>query len=168
MVRKDGTRFLTETVTARLGGRDTNEYGKLLHDVTEERKSTEAVLQAQKLESIGVLAGGIAHDFNNLLTSILGNLSLAALGLAEDDPARPLLDVAERSSLKAAALIAQLLSYTGRGNSVVSRFDLSLLIREILPLIQTSIPKTVRLELDLPTGLPWIQADISEIEQIVA
>ena len=58
-----------------------------------------------------MLAGGIAHDFNNLLTSILGNVSLAMAGLAENDPTRPLLDIAERSSLKAAALIAQLLAY---------------------------------------------------------
>jgi len=166
-VRKDGTRFLSRNVTARLGESDAREYGKLLHDVTEERKSAEAVLQAQKLESIGVLAGGIAHDFNNLLTSILGNVTLATLNLAANDPAGALLDVAERSCLKAAALIAQLLAYAGRGNSVVTRFDLSALISEILPLIQTSIPKAVRMELDLPPGLPWIGADASEIEQIV-
>jgi PAS domain S-box-containing protein len=166
-VRKDGTRFLTETVTARLGEGDAVEYGKLLHDVTEERRSAESVLEAQKLESIGVLAGGIAHDFNNLLTTILGNVSLAMLGLAEDDPARPLLDVAQRTGHKAATLIAQLLAYAGKGNSIATRFDLSALIAEILPLIETSIPKTVRLELSLPAGLPWMQADISEIEQIV-
>jgi PAS domain S-box-containing protein len=166
-VRKDGTRILCKIVTARLGEGDAREYGKLLHDVTEERKSAEAALQAQKLESIGVLAGGIAHDFNNLLTSILGNVSLAMAGLPANDPTRPLLDLAERSSLKAAALIAQLLSYAGKGNAVVTRFDLSGLISELLPLIQTSIPKTVRLDLSLLPGLPWIRADASEIEQIV-
>ena len=115
-----------------------------MRDVTEERKSSEALLQAQKLESIGILAGGIAHDFNNLLTSILGNVSLAMVGLPEDDPTRPLLDIAEQSSLKAAALIAQLLAFAGKGDANVERFDLSALIPEILPLIQTSIPKTVR------------------------
>jgi len=169
-VRKDGTRFLSETVTARLGGTgepDSAEYGRLLHDVTEERKSAESVLQAQKLESIGVLAGGIAHDFNNLLTSILGNVSLAMVGLPEDDPTRPLLDIAERSSVKAAALIGQLLAYAGKGESTVTRFDVSALIAEILPLIETSIPKAVQLELSLPVGLPWIRADASEIQQIV-
>jgi len=166
-VRKDGTRFLSETITARLGEGDIREYGKLLHDVTAERKTAEAALQAQKLESIGVLTGGIAHDFNNLLTSILGNVSLAMEGLAADDPRRPLLDIAERSSLKAAALIAQLLAYVGKGDFVVTRFDLSMLISEILPLIETSIPKTVHLDPSLAPGLPWIQADSSEIQQIV-
>jgi PAS domain S-box-containing protein len=169
-VRKDGTRFLSETVTARLAGTgepDSAEYGRLLHDVTEERKSAESVLQAQKLESIGVLAGGIAHDFNNLLTSILGNVSLAMVGLPEGDPTRPLLDIAERSSVKAAALIGQLLAYAGKGESTVTRFDVSALIAEILPLIETSIPKAVQLELSLPEGLPWIRADASEIQQIV-
>jgi PAS domain S-box-containing protein len=170
-VRKDGMRFFSETVTARLGGigskGDVPEYGRLLHDVTQERKAAESVLQAQKLESIGVLAGGIAHDFNNLLTGILGNVSLAMVGLPEDDPTRPLLDVAERSSIKAAALVAQLLTYAGKGDSNVTRFDLSTLIAEVLPLIETSIPKAVQLELSLAPGLPWMRADASEIQQIV-
>ena len=166
-VRKDGTRFLSKTKTARLGEGDAREYGKLLHDVTEERKSAEALLQTQKLESIGILAGGIAHDFNNLLTSILGNVSLAMVGLEVNDPTHSLLDVAERSCVKAAALIAQMLAYAGKGSPVVTRFDLSDLISEILPLIRISIPKTVHMELSLPPGLPWIKADATEIEQIV-
>jgi PAS domain S-box-containing protein len=166
-VRKDGTRFLSETVTARLGERDAREYGRLLHNVTESRQSAEEVLKAQKLESIGVLASGIAHDFNNLLTSILGNVSLASAGLAADDPARALLDIAERSSLKAAALVTQLLAYAGKGHFVVTEFDLSELVSEILPLIQTSIPKAVKLDLRLPPYLPWIKADSSEIQQII-
>jgi len=166
-VRRDGTRFLSETVMARLGEGDCLEYGFLLRDVTEARKAAEVSLQAQKLESIGVLASGIAHDFNNLLTSILGNLSLAMLDMPPGDSARPLLEIAERSSLKAAALIGQLLSYAGKGAICVTRFDLSSLVSEILPLIETSIPRTVRLELSLPPGLPWIVADSAEVQQII-
>ncbi len=166
-VRKDGTRFLSETVMSRLDDGVAGEYGRLLHDVTAERSAAQAAMQAQKLESIGVLAGGIAHDFNNLLTSILGNVSLAMASIPVDNPASPFLEIAERSSLKAAALVAQLLAYAGKSNVIVSRFDLSVLITEILPLIETSIPKTVQLDLHLQPGLPWIEADSIEIEQIV-
>jgi PAS domain S-box-containing protein len=166
-VRKDGTRFLSKTVTARLGQADAREYGRLLHDVTEEREAAEEVLQAQKLESIGVLAGGIAHDFNNLLTGILGGVSLVRAALAPDDPLREVLAMAERSSLKAAELVSQLLAYAGKGALDVTRFDLSRLVSEILPLIRTSIPSAVQLELSLAAGLPWVEADSSEIQRVI-
>jgi PAS domain S-box-containing protein len=166
-MRKDGSLFLSRTVTAQLGEGDAVEYGKLLHDVTKERETAAAGLEAQKLESIGVLAAGIAHDFNNLLTSIMGNVTLAMAKLPADDAARPLLDIAERSSRKAAALIAQLLAYAEKGDLVVTTFDLSAMIDEILPLIETSIPKNVRFDLKLSPGLPWITADASEIQQVV-
>jgi len=166
-IRKDGTRFLSETVTAKLGIGDAIEYGKLLHDVTTERQTAAAGVEAQKLESIGLLAAGIAHDFNNLLTGILGNVSLAIASLSPDDTAQPLLDVVERSARKAAALVAQLLAYAEKSDMVVTTFDLSALIAEIIPLIETSIPKTVQLALALSPGLPWIKADASEMQQIV-
>jgi PAS domain S-box-containing protein len=166
-IRKDGTRFLAEIITAQLGIGDAIEYGKLMHDVTTERETAAAGLEAQKLESIGLLAAGIAHDFNNLLTGILGNVSLAIASLSPDDTAQPLLDVVERSARKAATLVAQLLAYAEKSDMIVTTFDLSALIAEIIPLLETSIPKTVHLALALPPELPWIKADATEIQQIV-
>jgi len=166
-VRKDGTRFFGAGVMASMGTEGAREYGGLVHDVTEVRRSEQDLQQAQKLEGIGVLAGGIAHDFNNLLTGIMGGLSFVKTSLPVDHPSYRMLEIAERSSVRAAELVAQLLAYAGKGKFVVTRFDLSALIFEMLPLITASIPKTVKLDLALTPALPWMEADASQIRQIV-
>jgi PAS domain S-box-containing protein len=165
-VRKDGTRFLGAGTMASMGTGDAREYGRLTRDVTELRRSEEDLQQAQKLEGIGVLAGGIAHDFNNLLTGIMAGMSLVKSGLPPDGAAFRIVEIAEQSSVRAAELIAQLLAYAGKGKFVISRFDLSTLISEMVPLIAASIAKTVKLDLALPPGLPWMEADASQIRQI--
>jgi len=83
------------------------------------------------------------------------------------DPERGSLEDIVASSKRAAELTNQLLAYAGKGRFVVTRFDLSELIKEIPHLIQASIPKMVRLELALAPGLPWLEADATQIRQIV-
>lgn len=166
-IRKDGTRFLGAGVLAVMGEGATREYGSLVRDVTALRRSQEDLQQAQKLESIGILAAGIAHDFNNLLAGMLGGISFFKGGVPVDDPMYPVVELAEQSGTRAAELVAQLLAYAGKGKFLITRFDLSTLIGEMAPLIAASIPKTVELELFLKPGLPWIQADASQIRQIV-
>jgi len=80
-------------------------------DITELNSGREALLRAEKLESLSILAGGIAHDFNNLLTGILGNISLAREFTAEGaDPAN-LLEETERAAVQARELTGQLLTF---------------------------------------------------------
>ena len=165
-VRKDGTRFLGAGTLASMGDGDAREYGILVHDITKLRQSEEDLQQAQKLEGIGVLAGGIAHDFNNLLTGMMGGLSFAKSRLLGDDAAYRAVEIAEQSSARAAELISQLLAYAGKGKFVITRFDISGLIQEMLPLISASIPKAVTLDLALTPGLPWMEGDASQIRQI--
>jgi len=111
-----GTTGVARDVTARK-----NAEQKALRAEEERRKLELSVLQAQKLESLGVLAGGIAHDFNNLLTTILGNADLASAELSPDNPARGFLDDIERASRRAADLCRQMLAYLGKGCSSSSR-----------------------------------------------
>ncbi len=137
-------------------------------EVRRERRQLEDRLRrAQKLESLGLLAGGVAHDFNNLLTGILGNASLALDLTPETAVTREMLNDIIRASERAADLTRQLLAYAGKGNFVVEPVNLSSLVREISDLIRSSAPRNVTLELDLQPNVPAIEADATQMQQLV-
>lgn len=133
-------------------------------DMTESRRAEERLREAQKLESLGLLAGGIAHDFNNLLTAILGNL-----GLAQENPAASATYLArmETTALRASDLTRQLLAYSGRGRFVVMPHDLNLVVQEITQLLGVTIPKNTRLDFRLSTDLPAVEADSAQLQQVL-
>jgi PAS domain S-box-containing protein len=132
-------------------------------DITERRNTEEALRQKQKLESIGLLAGGVAHDFNNLLTVVVGSASDALEECPNCEHAQAILSSAER----AAFLTKQLLAYAGKGTFVKKLVNLSDLVSQSTALLSASVPKRVRLTFDLSDGLPYLEADPSQIEQIL-
>jgi DNA-binding response OmpR family regulator len=132
------------------------------------RKLFEAQLnQAQKLKSLGVLAGGIAHDFNNLLTGVLGNASLLVDALPEDDCTHSMACEILKAGQSAALLTNQLLAYAGKGKSVTKALDLSEAVQESLPFVRRFVPKQIELTCVEEPHLPKIQADPSQIQQVV-
>lgn len=147
----------------------------LIRDVTEIRKAERGrlelerkILEAQKLESLGVLAGGVAHDFNNLLVAIMGNASLAHMELTSNPTAAAsyLQDV-ETAAMRAADLARQMLAYSGKGSFVLEPIDLSSLVLEMTSLLGASMPRKVSLEYDLPPGLPKVHGDATQVRQVV-
>ncbi len=133
-----------------------------------ERQAIEQKLQeAQKLESLGVLAGGIAHDFNNLLTGILGNASLAASELPPDAPAKQNLEQIEKATLRAADLCKQMLNYSGKGRVVVGTLDLNQLVQETTELLRLSISKRTQLQFSLAEQQPYVCADATQLRQVI-
>ena len=134
----------------------------------DEQVELEARLRhAQKLESLGILAGGIAHDFNNLLTTVLGNTGLAVDELAPDSPAREHLEEIVRASRHAAELCRQMLAYSGKGTFTVRPLDLSELVAEMADMLAVSISKKVKLVYEFSRGLPPVEGDSTQIQQIV-
>jgi two-component system cell cycle sensor histidine kinase/response regulator CckA len=134
-----------------------------------DRENEEALQQAQKLESIGVLAGGIAHDFNNLLTGIMGNAGLArrAIVAGRSAQASARLNDVLQASERAADLTRQLLAYAGKGRFVVQPVDVCKLVSEVSTLIRTSISKKITLVIDVPDECPTVEADRAQLQQLV-
>jgi PAS domain S-box-containing protein len=143
-------------------------------DITE-RKAAEQerlmierkLLDTQKLESLGVLAGGIAHDFNNLLVTIVGNAGLALLDMPMESPAVESLRHIEIAAQRAADLTRQLLAYAGKGKIVVQEVNINSLVTEMIQLLQAAIAKNVVLRLNLAPTLPLIQADPTQMRQVI-
>ena len=164
---KDGHDLLTELIANVYSEGDRRAIQFNIRDVSERKKFERELQETQKLESLGLLAGGVAHDFNNLLTGIIGNASLVYSELPADQPSRMRLREVVRAGERAAFLTRQMLAYAGKARFVTERIDLEELIREISALVQTSIPKSVELKLDLAANLPPIEADPAQIQQVV-
>lgn len=143
-------------------------------DVTEIKKAEEGrhrleqqMLHVQKLESLGVLAGGIAHDFNNLLLAITGNASLALRRMTPGAPAEHHLKQIEVAADKAADLARQMLAYSGKGAFVFQAVDLNQLVEEMTTMLEVSISKKAALRYYLTKPLPPIEADVTQIQQVI-
>ena len=133
----------------------------------ERRRVDEQIQQTQKLESLGVLAGGLAHDFNNLLTGILGNADLASHDLPPMSSARQSIEEIENAARAAADMCRQMLAYSGRGRFLVERVDLSALARDMMQLLNITVSKKAVLRSFLADNLPPIEADATQLRQIV-
>ncbi len=133
----------------------------------ERRGFEQRIHQAQRLESLGVLAGGIAHDFNNLLMGILGHADMALMKLPPESPARSSVQKIEMAALRAAELTNQMLAYSGKGRFIIESLDLSKIVEEMGHLLETVISKKAVLKYNFTRNLPPIQGDAAQIRQVI-
>ena len=139
----------------------------VFHDVTERIHAEEALRQAQKMESLGILAGGIAHDFNNLLQAMLGQTFLALKKMPAESSARENIEKAQKAAQRAADLTQQLLAYSGRGTFNIRTLEVNTLIRENIHLLEVTVPKNVELIPSLAAEQLHIKADVAKLQQVI-
>ncbi len=176
LIDSTGKERIFQTHKFRISGVENKKQmlGGIALDITDKidaEKATEKlelqVLHAQKLESLGVLAGGIAHDFNNILMAILGYTNLALLDVSPSSPAKPSLLEIEKAAQDAADLAKQMLAYSGRGKFQIIKLDVNEIIKGMLHLFEISISKKAVIKYNLSNDLPAIEADPSQIRQII-
>lgn len=136
-------------------------------DITEKKKLEEQLIQSQKMEAIGFLAGGIAHDFNNLLQGIIGYSSLLKMKIPEEDPNYKAINIIEQSALKASDLTKQLLGFARGGKYMAEPINLNEAINNVLAIIKRTFDKKIEITIDLLKDLWIVEADQSQIEQVI-
>ena len=139
----------------------------IARDMTELRRMEEQVRQAQKMESVGLLAGGVAHDFNNLLQVVQAHAALARRPAiapeARDAHLRSVLDAADR----AAGLTRQLLALGRRQPLRLEDTDLADLVGRHLSMVQRVIGENVSIELRTAGDVDRVRCDRAQLEQVV-
>ncbi len=153
------------------------EFTGLVHvvrDITARKEAEEAqkslqeqLVQSQKMESVGRLAGGIAHDFNNMLSAITGYTELVLLKLPDDSPHRDKLRTVRDAGLRAAELTRQLLAFSRKQVLEMKPVNINGLIERMGKILGRMIGENIRVEFDLAGKIPTVEADESQIEQVV-
>jgi two-component system, cell cycle sensor histidine kinase and response regulator CckA len=143
-------------------------------DITAQRKAEaqsrelEAQLrQAQKMESIGLLAGGISHDFNNLLTAIKGYASLLLEQLRLDPDKAECAEHILAASDHAALLTRKLLSFSRKQAIDLRPLSLAAVVRDMDHLLRRTLGEDVRLEVRVSTVEDVCLLDVGQVEQVL-
>ena len=139
----------------------------LARDITERKRLSAELLQAQKMEAVGTLAGGVAHDFNNMLTAITGYTDLAKAALGPDSPVGGYHDEVGKAADRAAGLTRQLLAFSRRQVVNPKVIDLNDIILDMDKMLRRMIMENIEL-VTLPSeNLKLVQADPGHIEQVL-
>ncbi|MGO9256947.1 MAG: ATP-binding protein [Bryobacteraceae bacterium] len=169
IVRNDGTVLHTLSYSAPLFDEKGEVRGVLnaCVDITERTLLEDRLQQAEKHESLALMAGGIAHDFNNLLTVIIGNASSIAIGMPERSGATRAIADLQGAATGAAELVAQLLAFTGRIWCEAKPVALSAEIERMKSHIRQIVPPATSIRYDLAGDLPLIKASTVELRKVV-
>jgi PAS domain S-box-containing protein len=166
--KKDGSEFWIDWYIEPLRGPDDeiNYWVAVQRDMTEKRQLMAQLLQAQRLEGIGLLASGIAHDLNNVLAPVLMGCEFLRTQVATDD-AREFIGLVEGSAKRGAGLVRQILSF-GRGISgASSTLDPRHIVHEVAKMAQATFPKRIEVIDNAPAGLWNVSVDPTQLHQVV-
>lgn len=167
--RRDGTPvFVIESAVGKFDDKNAlMEVRQYLVDITEKKGLEYQLFQSQKMEAIGRLAGGVAHDFNNILQVIQGFTDHLLTKTLLEDPRHKWLGQIRVATEKAGALTQSLLAFSRKQQQHNVVLNLNSVIQDITPMLRQLVGAQVQLDFELAAGLGDIEADRSQIDQIL-
>ncbi len=168
--RKDGSTYIEETTLSPMRDSQGNvvNYVAVMRDVTEQLHLQAQIQQAQKMESVGMLASGVAHDFNNMLGVILGYTELS---MDEADPSGSLyahlLEI-RKAAEHSSEITRQLLAFARRQTIAPRVIDLNTTVEGMLKMLRRLIGEDIDLTWLPGDDLCHVKLDPAQIDQILA
>ena len=140
-----------------------------LQNLTQTRSLQKQLLQAQKMEAIGLLASGVAHDFNNILQLMLGYSELMQMELAKTSFAsRDYIDHIISSAQQAKSTVKQLLAFSRKDTRLNKTvININSHVNNLINLINRLIGDHILITFNEAEDLPEIKADGGQMEQVL-
>ncbi len=138
-----------------------------LFDITQQQRLETQMRQAMKMEALGQVTSGVAHDFNNILQAIYGFSQVMLLGKEPSHPDYRKLKAIEESCERARDLIYNLLMFSRKQDTTLKPTNLNRELKQFYGLLERLIPKTIKIGMDLQKDLRLIEADPSQLQQVV-
>ncbi len=167
--RKDGTQYTEEVSISPVldsEGRVVN-YVAVKRDITEHLRLSDQFQQAQKMESVALLAGGVAHDFNNMLGVILGYTEICQEDLGPESPLYANLQEIWNAATRSAILTRQLLTFARRQIVAPVVLDLNETVNSLLNMLRRLVGEGINFTWSPEPGLWPVKIDPSQIDQIL-
>ncbi len=146
----------------------------LIRDVTERKKAEEErlhlqaqVQEAQRMESLGVLAGGVAHDFNNMLGVISGFAELTLEAVDSSSVEHGYVEQMQVAAARAAQTVEQILIFSRRTDAEKRVVSLGAIVEESVKLLRSILPASIVLRHEILGEIPGVMADASKIQQVI-
>lgn len=137
------------------------------HAQKEKQKIEKQLLQAQKMEAVGVLAGGIAHDFNNILSPILGYSELLKEDIPPSNPFWDSVDEIQVAAEKARDLVKQILTFSRQMDQEIGPIAVQAVLKEAIKLSNSVIPKNISIKDDIDPDCGAVLADSTQVHQMI-
>lgn len=136
-------------------------------DITELKRTQDALRQSQKLEAIGQLTGGVAHDFNNLLTIIRSSTDLLRKRNLDEERRRRYIDAIADTVDAASRLTSQLLAFARRQALKPEIFDPAKRIRSVAEMLRSLVGGRIEVLTEFECPDCFIEADPGQFETAV-
>lgn len=135
-------------------------------DITDKIGLEEQLMRAQRVETLGLLAAGISHDLNNLLAPVLMAAPLLRRHASHPEDIR-ILEAVEKSAERGGALVKQILAFARGDGSDKILLQPKHILREVGDLVSDTFPKSIRVEVDIPSELAAVEANPTQLHQVV-
>ena len=167
-VKKDGTPIIVEARWT-LVEDDKGEPNRILisnTDITEQKRTEEHLLRAQRMESIGTLAGGIAHDLNNILAPILMSVEMLQMKTTDPETNRWLSMIRENSD-RGSELIKQVLTFARGMQGEQMPVQLKHILKDLISVLKETLSKAINIKFDISNEIWTVMADPTQIHQVL-